>query len=163
VPNIIHAFASARIVVRAEDVDYLHTNVAPKVENCARGAALATGTEVSIQRVSPIDNTLSSPVLERVVADAAGELGVEFDEPIVMGGSTDFGNLSRVVPATYFLMDIGLEEGAAWHSKQVAEAAARPAGHQSMLDAARIMALSVIDLLNRPGLVAEARAAHPGK
>jgi len=160
VPNIIHASAAARIVVRAEDMDYLYEDVVPKVENCARGAALATGTEVTIQQVSPIDSTLSNPVLERVVMDAVNTLGIDFGAPIPMGGSTDFGNLSRVVPATYFMMDIGLEEGAAWHSKEVADAAARPAGYQSMLDAARIMALSVIDLLRTPALIAEAGKAH---
>jgi amidohydrolase len=161
VPNIIHAFASARIVVRAEDQDYLYSNVVPKVENCARGAALATGTQVDIQRVSPIDSTISNPVIARVIADAAREVGVQFGEPIVMGGSTDFGNVSRLAPATYFLMDIDLTEGAAWHSKEVAEAPARPAAHRAMLDAARIMALSVIELLRRPELVAEARSVHP--
>ena len=163
VPNIIHAFASARIVVRAEDMDYLHEDVVPKVENCARGAALATGTEVSIQRVSPIDSTVSNPVLAGVIDDAAKMVGVEFGEPILMGGSTDFGNLSRVVPATYFLMDIGLAQGAAWHSKEVAEAAGSPAGHRSMLDAARIMALSVIELLQKPEWITDARSLHPGQ
>ena len=161
VPNIIHAFASARIVVRAEQSDYLYNDVVPKVENCARGAALATGTEVSIRRVSPIDSTRVNRVIERVIVDAADAVGVKFGDPILMGGSTDFGNLSRSVPATYFMMDIGLTEGAAWHSREVADAAILPAAHRSMLEAARIMALSVIDLLRDPALVARARDELP--
>jgi amidohydrolase len=161
VPNIIHAFASARIQVRDSDTRYLYEQVLPKVENCARGAALATGTEVTIERVSPIDSTYSNPVLMNVVEGAAKEAGVTLGEPIVMGGSTDFGNVSRTIPATYFMLGIGLEGGAAWHSKQVAAAAARPPAHQSMLDAARILALSVIELMERPALIAEAWEKHP--
>lgn len=160
VPNIIHAFASARVVVRAEDRNYLYEDVVPKVENCARGAALATGTQVDIRRVSPIDSTLTNPVLAKVVMESARALGIPFGNPILLGGSTDFGNLSRAVPAMYFTLDIGLEKGAAWHSKEVAEASARPPAHEAMLNAARIMALSIIELLEKPALITEAKNAH---
>jgi len=161
VPNIIHAFASARIVMRAEDTDYLHGSVLPKVENCARGAALATGTQVEIKQVGTIDASLANPTLGRVVSEAAQALGIPFGPPSIMGGSTDYGNVSRKVPSTYFMMDIGLEPGAAWHSKEVAAAAGTGRAHKAMLDAARIMALSIIDLLQKPELLEEAWDAHP--
>jgi len=161
VPNIIHAYAATRMMVRSEDQNYLYNDVLPKVENCARGAALATGTQVTIQRISPIDATLNNPVLARVYEKAAADLGIKFDPPALMGGSTDFGNVSRALPASYFMLDIGAPKDAAWHSKAVAEAAGKPPAHRAMLDAARILALSAIDLLREPALTAEAWAAHP--
>jgi len=163
VPNIIHAFASAQILVRAEDTHYLYDEVLAKVENCARGAALATGTTVDFARSVPIDCTLPNPVIQGAISRAAEAVGVSFGEPVFMGGSTDFGNVSQRLPATYFLMEIGVPADAAWHSKEVAAAAGSPAGHAGMLAAARILAAAAVELLGQPQLIAQAWAAHPRK
>ncbi|MFQ5901892.1 MAG: M20 family metallopeptidase, partial [Thermodesulfobacteriota bacterium] len=50
-PNIVPEYASARFFVRAEDGGYLQETVT-RVENCAKGAALATGAELEIKRFS---------------------------------------------------------------------------------------------------------------
>ncbi len=161
VPNIIHSFASARIVVRAEDVDYLHKVVVPKVKDCARGAALATGTTVEIKGQGDIDSTLLNATLTRLVVENGAALGVKFASKMPLGGSTDYGNVSRKIPSTYFMLDLGVEPGSAWHSKEVAAAAGRPPAHRSMLNAARIMALCLIDLYRDPALLMEAWDEHP--
>ncbi|MGQ9518352.1 MAG: amidohydrolase [Anaerolineae bacterium] len=160
VPNVIHAYAAAQIIVRAEDRRYLFEELLPKVENCAHGASIATGAQLEIVRNSEIDTTLNNPVLAGVLEQAAKECGVSFGAPIDLGASTDFANLSRTVPAACFMVDIGLPPGTAWHSREVAEASHSPAGHRAMLDAARIMALAVLELLRRPELVQQALAAH---
>jgi amidohydrolase len=161
VPNIIHSYASARVVVRAEDVEYLHKVVVPKVKDCARGAALATGTTVEIKSQGDIDSTRMNATLTRLVVENAGAIGIKFAQPASLGGSTDYGNVSRKIPSTYFMLDLGVEPGSAWHSKEVAAAAGKPKAHRSMLDAARIMAMSLIDLYRDPALLVEAWDEHP--
>jgi amidohydrolase len=159
VPNVIHAFAAAQIIVRAEDRRYLFEELLPKVENCARGASIATGAQVEIVRASEIDSTLNNPVLADLLEQAAKECGIPFGAPVELGASTDFGNLSRAVPAASFMIDIGLPPGTAWHSREVAQAAGGPGGHRAMLNAARIMALTVLELLRRRELLQQAFAA----
>lgn len=158
VPNIIPAFASARFVARSADQGYLLEELVPKLENCARGAGLAAGAEVSIARTAVINTTQTNPVLDAILEEAARTCGFSFVTRVDSGASTDFGNVSQSLPATCFYMDIDLPEGAAWHSPDVARAAGSPSGRRAMLEAARIMALTVVQLLSQPALIQEAYA-----
>jgi metal-dependent amidase/aminoacylase/carboxypeptidase family protein len=61
-------------------------------------------------------------------------------------GSTDMGNVSAAVPAIHPSVAIApLEVGA--HSPLFAERAASEDGHQGLLDAAKAMAMTAVDVL----------------
>ena len=57
---------SARCAVTSADKDYLE-GVVPRVEDCAGGAALATGTQVVLERPITLDITLPNGVLTCIV------------------------------------------------------------------------------------------------
>jgi metal-dependent amidase/aminoacylase/carboxypeptidase family protein len=154
-PNVIPESASARFMVRSVDRHYLQ-EVVRRIEDCARGAALATATTVSVERKVTIENTLPNRVLEGVVRDNLQAEGLEFEEGVFLGGSTDFGNLSQKVPAYWFMLKTH-PSGINWHSKDVAREAVSDGAHSAMLTGAKVLAMSCIDLFTNPGLVRQAR------
>jgi metal-dependent amidase/aminoacylase/carboxypeptidase family protein len=64
-------------------------------------------------------------------------------------GSTDMGNVSQLVPSIHPSVAIA-PKGVNIHSPKFAEAAASEAGIQGMIDAAKAMAMTVVDLLTNP-------------
>ncbi len=72
-------------------------------------------------------------------------------------GSTDFGNVSHVVPSVSASLRIAGED-VAGHSQEFADAAISEEGRRMMLDAAKGLALTAVDLMSDPALLAAARA-----
>ena len=64
--NVVPDRDSARCAVSSADKDYLEEVVA-RVEDCARGAALATGTQVVLERLITLENTPPNGVLTCIV------------------------------------------------------------------------------------------------
>ena len=74
-------------------------------------------------------------------------------------GSTDFGNVSQVVPAMAANFAIcGKEAG--WHSKEVAAATRTQQGHRALRYLAKTLAMTALDLLGNPDLIAQAKREH---
>jgi len=67
-------------------------------------------------------------------------------------GSTDMGNVSQLVPSIHPSVAIAPVEVVA-HSPQFASAAASEAGIQGLLDAAKALAMTVVDLVANPEIV----------
>jgi amidohydrolase len=159
-PNIVPAYAAASILVRAADTPYA-TEVLEKVRACAEGAALATGTRLEITQASPrYDARWPNPRLVALAKANLEALGLEVE---IAGerermGSSDIGNVSQVVPAIHPYVAIAPEE-VGGHTPEFREAAASPRGHAAMLNAARMLAMTAVDLLAEPGNLVEARRA----
>jgi amidohydrolase len=153
--NVVPDKASARFAVRSADKDYLE-EVAARVEDCARGAALATGTQVVLERLITLENTLPNGVLAGIVRANLQAEGVEFEDGVFLPGSTDFGNLSQRVPAFWFMLKTH-RAGITWHSKEVADEAVSDTAHAAMIEGAKVLAMSCLDLFLNPDLVRRAR------
>ena len=151
-PNIIPERSALRMYVRSPDNDYLEERLLPAVENCARGAALATGTEVEISRPVPAYESLrvNDPLVRLSEANlralgrevAAGDAGGS--------GSTDMGNVSQVVPSSHPYIE--LVPGLALHTEETTEAAASAAGDRAVVDGALEIAMTAVELFSRPEL-----------
>ena len=78
-PNVVQARATVRYLIRAiRGADMLQ--IADRVRDVARGAALMTGTEVSARVFSAVSGTLENLAMDRVMQSALDELGgVPFD------------------------------------------------------------------------------------
>ena len=161
-PNIIPEFAAAMFYVRAARLDYLDTLQA-RVIACAEGAATATGTTV---KVTLYDNTYEPMKRNQTLADAfrlnMERVGVpaspELKERL---GSSDVGNVSQVIPTIQPYVRIA-PEGTPWHSRAFAEAAVSPLAREGMLAAAKVMAMTTLDLLAEPGLLDRAKQEFRG-
>jgi amidohydrolase len=160
-PNVVPDRASALFAVRSVDKDYLG-QVVSRVEDCAQGAALATGTRVTTKRLVTIENSLANTVLAELVKANMEAEGMEFEDSVFLPGSTDFGNLSQKVPAFWFMLETH-RKGLNWHSKDVAEEAVSDYAHSAMIQGAKVLAMSCLDLFTSPELVRRAGQEFEGR
>jgi len=143
----IPEFAQVQVAVRCRDMDYL-AELGRRVVDCAKGAARAAGVRLSVRRpFHPMLPMRRNLPLEEAYANNLRFIGIEpqewpADAPI---GSTDFGNVSQVVPGihAYFAM---VPEGIDHHTPEYTEASRSEAGLQGMVSAATAMALTGYDL-----------------
>lgn len=156
-PNIIPERSSLRMYVRSPDDDYLKERLLPAVENCARGAALATGAEVEIIRPVPAYESLKlNEPLTRLSEANLKALGREVTTSAAAGsGSTDMGNVSQIVPSAHPYIE--LVPGLALHTKQTTEAAASAEGDKTVVDGAMEIAMTAVELYSQPELLAAAK------
>jgi amidohydrolase len=158
--NIIPEYTSARLGVRAIDTAYAR-EVLEKVRGCAQAGAAATGArvEVSVQDVF-YEGMMPNPKLADLVDANMEALGltVVLPEAKQRMGSTDMGNVSQVVPGLHPYMPIA-PEGVSGHTAEFREAAKSPSGHEGLIRAAKVLAMTAVDLLAEPENIEQAWAA----
>jgi metal-dependent amidase/aminoacylase/carboxypeptidase family protein len=157
--NIIPQVAQAMFSVRAIKADYLPV-VSERVVKCAEAAALATGTRVEIKVQRGYKDMRDNMTMARRFREHLRPLGVEFQEkdPTAGAGSTDMGDVSYAVPSIHPYMAICDIGESMCHQDTFVECANRPRGYQTMLNAAKAMALTVYDLLTQPEFLAAVKA-----
>jgi metal-dependent amidase/aminoacylase/carboxypeptidase family protein len=159
-PNVIPPYTAARFRVRASDPVYAR-EVVDKVVRCAQAGAMGTGARLEArQYIKPYQNMIPSSTVAGVIARNMVDIGMKLSEREREGaGSTDFGNVSHVVPAAQATLKICGEE-AGWHSKEVAAATITPQGHAAIISGAKTLALTAIDLLCQPEELRRAKDEH---
>ncbi|WP_437305737.1 amidohydrolase [Sorangium sp. So ce388] len=151
--NIIPELAVAEFSVRALDTEEL-ARVRAIVERCARGAAMASGVELTLVDQGGYKNMVNNRKMARRFGEhlrALGRSPVEMD-PLVGTGSTDMGDVSHALPAIHPWIAICGKGETTCHQHAFAARAASPAGQDSMLIAAKAMAMTCADLLLDPDL-----------
>jgi aminobenzoyl-glutamate utilization protein B len=73
-PNVVQARARVRYSVRARELPDM-LDLLERVKDCARGAALMTGTRVDIEVLAAVSNLLANEPLERAMFDTMQRLG----------------------------------------------------------------------------------------
>jgi metal-dependent amidase/aminoacylase/carboxypeptidase family protein len=156
--NIVPAHSAGNFIVRAMDIEYL-AELKEKVLNCFIGAATASGARLQYKW----DNVCYAPLLNnltlaRLFIQNMGSLGrkVSLSEPEHAFGSTDMGNVSQLGPSIHPTVAIADNEVIV-HSPEFASAAASERGVKGMLDAAKALAMTVVDLLVSPETLAMVR------
>jgi len=71
-------------------------------------------------------------------------------------GSTDMANVSQVVPSIHPMVSIAPKD-VLGHSPRFAEVAASEAGIRGLVDAAKALAMTVVDLLANSDIVSEVK------
>jgi amidohydrolase len=149
--NIVPAHTAANFIVRAEDDRYLD-ELKERVINCFAGAARATGAELKCRwgevRYAVMLNNLTMARLFRRNMKSLGR-NIRLGDATLWSGSTDVGNVSQLVPAIQPLVAIAPDD-VLIHSPRFAEAATSEDGLRCMLDAAKAMAMTVVDVLADP-------------
>jgi amidohydrolase len=159
-PNVVPDYASAHLYVRAPTMPMLEEYYG-KVLNIIKGAELATGAMSKVTRVAnTYANSLPSKTLTDLFREEMVEVGVDFPEESELrrsGGSTDFGNVSQVMPALSAYINIG---PVTLHSPEGTTMTATPRAHNVMIMAAKGLAYMAIDLITRPELLESAKSEH---
>ncbi|HSR33876.1 MAG TPA: M20 family metallopeptidase [Anaerolineae bacterium] len=157
-PNIVPEYTQARFYVRAADTPYT-LEVIERIRGCAEGGARATNARLVFSEYAPhYDNRLPNEKLYDLAEANMAMLGLELSAPDERMGSSDMGNVSQVVPSIHPYVAIGPEDMGG-HTAEFCEAAGSPAGHEGMLKAAKILAMTAVDLLAVPNNLVEAKEA----
>lgn len=153
--NIVPAYTAATFKVRAEDNAY-GDELEQRVLNCFIGAATATGARLEYKWVGPGRAALRYNVtLTKLFIRNMQSLGREISlyAPSSSGlVSTDMGNVSQIVPSIHPFFAIASTRV---HTPEFASASASEVGIRGMLDAAKALAMTVIDLAANPKIVGE--------
>ena len=122
-----------------------------RVEACLRAGAAATGAKVEIEH-DPVEyhDLLKNTPLETAFRSNAEQLGRQFDEleSLETGAtaSTDFGNVSHMVPAIHPMI-AAVPPGTAFHTPEFARESISEMALDAMLDAAKAMAMTAVDVI----------------
>ncbi|MBI5284949.1 MAG: M20 family metallopeptidase [Chloroflexi bacterium] len=147
-PNIVPGHSAASFLVRAEDDAYLE-ELKRRVADCFEAGARATGARLELtwnaHRYSAMN---TNSVIGRAHRKNLAALGREVPEVETARpmGSTDMGNVSKVVPAIHPSIAIAPGDVNS-HSPEFAEYAASDAGHRAVIDGAKALAMTAIDIL----------------
>ena len=148
--NIIPAHSAAEFYVRAADEVYLD-ELLQKVLNCFVGAAAATGARLEyhpdVLRYASMYSNMALAQLYVNNMQAIGRNVRLFESMIPLhAGSTDMGNVSQVTAAIHPMLAIA-PEGISLHTAEFAAVTASENAIKSMCDAAKAVAMTVVDLL----------------
>ncbi len=155
--SIVPAHSAANFLVRAEDDAYLD-ELKQRVLNCFIGAATASGARLEYRwgkvRAALMRNNLTLARLFRQNMQSLGRRMPLFNPSTVIG--TDMANVSQLVPGIHPLVAIA-PVGVAAHSPQFAEAAASEAGIRGLVDAAKALAMTAVDLVANPEIAVKVK------
>lgn len=145
-PNIVPEMAVTRFEFRSPRRSYLN-EIVEKVFDCARGAAMATGTEVSWEKFeSSFDDLLPNRPAELLMEEVLCSLGVTISSSPGPAGSTDVGNVSHRCPAIQPVLSISDRE-IALHTRELEQATRSERGHKALQTGAEAIALAVLQTL----------------
>jgi len=182
-PNVVPDRSTLWCIGRIQTVDQMEPILA-QIKNCAEGAALSTGTEVTQEFITVTHEKIPNAVLSGVMHRNLVNLGVPFYTPeeekfardlqkscgapeIGMDreiqslgpgstGVTDNSEYSWFAP--FVMASIACAPpGVGWHNWQVNAAANSGLGWKGMLLAAKVLMSTGVDLLLDEGLIKEAK------
>ncbi len=159
-PNVVPGHAAGSFLVRAEDDDYLE-ELKARVIGCLEAGASATGARLEYRwsEAQYAAMRTNGPLAEAYRENLAA-LGREApgDAPRRSMGSTDMGNVSKIVPAIHPTIAIAPQSVSA-HSPDFARCASSEDGHKGLAVAAKALALTAVDVLSDAGLRQRMREA----
>ncbi len=157
-PNIVPGHSAASFLVRAEDDAYLE-ELKGRVAACFEAGAMATGAtlelEWNINQYAAMNTNMAIAEAHRRNLASIGREVPEHDNPRPLG-STDMGNVSAIVPGIHPAIAIAPQE-VNGHSPEFASYAASEAGDRAVVDGAKALAMTAIDILTDAELRARMR------
>jgi len=160
-PNIVPEHTEACWYVRSPTMARLEP-LKERVLACLQAGALAADCEMTYHWADPAyaDIVDNDPFADLYVANAR-EVGREVHDhrgiPGVVG-STDMGNVSYLVPSIHPMIKVS-PPNVAIHTQDFVRFARGSEGDAAVLDGAKALAMTVVDLWSEPGKLAEVQAA----
>lgn len=154
--NIVPDYAKVQYYVRSTTKTY-NMELLEKVKNCARGAALATGTELKITKFEfNYDNMVTNQTLSKVFNDTIYDIaGIVMSEPSKSTGSIDAGQVSQVCPAIHPYFDITNNKSIAAHTIEMAESTLKDYAKEQMKNTIAALVLTAAKVIQDPKLYEE--------
>jgi len=161
-PNIIPDRAAASFYVRSNDLDELMA-VKAKVIKCAEGAAIATGCRVEVATVGEMNAPMKiNHAFCDIYRGALSMFGLKEDlQPADKNvGSSDIGNVSRLMPTIH--PHVPMRPGINIHTHGFADATISADGHRALMEGARCLSVTAVDLFFSPGAMERIKKEFDG-
>jgi len=161
-PNVVPEHTAGVFCIRAATVGRL-ARLKERVHNCFRAGALASGAELSVRPLGEdySDMWSNGPLVDAYAANMSRlgrQLGDPATIPASVAGSTDMGNVSKLVPSIHPMIAVAPAH-VPLHSAEFARWTATDMAHRAVLDGAKALAMTALDLLAQPDMLAAAQAA----
>lgn len=158
-PNVIPDYTAARFLVRAKEQDDLE-RLRQRFRDIVNSAALATGCRAEIKEGLSYQARVCNTSLVETFGGNLKALGLSADTPPVSGGvgSSDIGNVSRIVPTIHPYLQI-CDPGVGGHTPEFAEAAASQRADELIETGATLLAWTGLDVLLSPDVRSRLRAS----
>ncbi|XP_077398807.1 peptidase M20 domain-containing protein 2-like [Vanacampus margaritifer] len=155
-PNVTPAYSELEFFLRAPGLKE-HFELKAKIEACFMAAAMATGCQVDISHPGHVySNILPNDTLAKLYEINGKALGIQFAEkPLNFNASTDFGNVSFVVPGIHPFFYIGTD--AFIHTEEYATAAGAEEAQMYTLRVAKALAMTAVDVVCSPHLLSQVK------
>jgi len=161
IPSMIPEKAGARLWIKSTDLRNLG-EVVSRVKTCAEGIAKSIGAQVAIRHEYPLfEESIPNLTLICEVSENFTRLGIPYKPPeetsrSLVYASSDYGNVSHVVPSVSAEIAIGPETLSA-HTAEFAEAAVSETGHEALMRITKVMAMTGVSLLGNTGILEAAK------
>lgn len=157
--NVIPDYASLEYYFRAPTMAYA-TEISQKATKIVESISEANGTELKVSEYEcPYEDTVINYKLADILIEKFTKIGVKDIVPVkeTAAGSTDVGAVSYKCPTIQGNIKIVPEEVEA-HTRAMADATLSPAGKEGLIKGAQGIALTALELLEAPELLAEVQA-----
>ena len=146
--NIVPDLAVAQFYVRTTTKTYLR-ELREKVVNCAKGAALATGTTLEISNYElGYDNLITNENLSNIFTENLLDLGVQVPpKDNASMGSLDLGNVSQVCPSIHPYFGICEDETIAGHTEEFRDATIGEKAYENMVITINALVKTGVDVI----------------
>jgi len=157
-PNVVPQRAVVDYYIRYPDPVYLE-HISRMMDDAARGAAMATGTEVEIDRYGEYRDGISLGTLQELAFAYANELGAPNiePEPTRPSGYEETGVVTEDIPGVG--VSIFSSRGAN-HTRGMLEDTFNEVGHTGFRISAEVLTAILYDFLTRPELREAVREEH---
>lgn len=160
-PNVVPELATAEVFIRALDRNYLN-DLVRKVDDCARGAAIATQCTWDKEETAlPFDNLLANEPGLDALEEVFGELGLTLNgDTEAIFGSSDAGNVSFACPTFHPCLQVA-DRGVAIHTRAFAKTMKSQRANKALETGAKLIAYQVCKIFNDEKRIQEMLAAGP--
>ncbi|MDF2676400.1 MAG: amidohydrolase [Bacillota bacterium] len=152
--NVVPNTAVGSFSLRSYNSKYLE-NVLERFNKIVHGASLMTETTYDIVLEKRLDSKIPAYKLNEIMMYNARLI----DSPAIKParektGSTDFGNVTYLLPGSCIRIAF-VDESASSHSQEFLNEGKTGRGHEALVNASKIIAATVFDLIDTPGVVDE--------
>lgn len=154
--NVVPEQAVGSYTLRSLDNAYLQ-ELDGRFRKIIQGACLMTETEAEIKQLPAFAARKRNDVISEVALDNLRLLGIPIHEQPIRdsGGSTDFGNVSNIVPGA--LIYVPYSEAPS-HSQAWVDAGKTECARNCLINSAKVLAGVLLDLILDPATIEKAKA-----
>jgi amidohydrolase len=159
--HLIPDHTTAQIIALGAS-DGILKNLLNKLYDCFKAGASATGARLEFNydwenRYRGVySNRAMCKLFDNNVKSVRPNWNPVTPKPLIHRAGTDMGSVSQIVPSIHaFIAILPKDEGL--HTIEFAAAAASEEGHTAMLDSAKAMAMTTVDLIMRPEVLKQAQ------